>query len=287
MHNKTFRYAYEIDLEEDTTPAKVVRLVGNNKKVLELGCGPGHMSQVLRNNFGCNIIGIEIDEEAAKVARNFCHEVVVCNLDDTDLTRLFEKNTFDVIVMADVLEHLKEPQHTLVQCKQLVSDDGYMVISIPNVAYAGVVASLMMAQFPYADLGILDRTHLRFFTGPSFRILLQRLGYRIEKWLTHQVSVEYTEFKDTFERLPSVVKEYLLKSPDSLVYQFIAKVKPSVTHEEDPLLQELDYLTETCIKERDLWMNNNYCIDTLKKNYADMAEVSLIQRFLKIFKRSS
>jgi len=258
MNSKRFRYAYEIDLEADSTPNKVLDLVGENKKVLELGCGPGHMSKVLTKHLGCQVRGIEIDPEAAKAARDFCRDVTVCNLDETDLRRLFKNGQFDVIIAADILEHLKTPERTLVQCKHLLRQDGYLVISIPNASHVGIVANLMSAQFPYSDIGLLDRTHLRFFTGPSFRSLLRETGYLIDKWLTHKVPVEHTEFKRVFHSLPGPIRKYLIKSPDGLVYQFIIKAQPAPNHESDSLAVRLDKEVEQQIKERDLWLENSY-----------------------------
>ncbi len=258
MRDKRFKYAYKVDMYSDTTAAKILKLVGRGKRVLELGCGPGHMSQVLREDLGCLVTGIEIDPDAAKEAGRYCEDVIVCNLDEIDLTNLFERQPFDVVIMADVLEHLKAPERTLLQCKGLIQDNGFVVISIPNVAHAGIVASLMQAQFPYSDIGLLDSTHLRFFTGPSFRSLLRRVGYCIDHWQAHEVPVEFTEFAPTFNGLPKPVREFLFKCPDSNVYQFILKVRPVLSDEQDFLSQRLDMDIEKSIKERDIWMKNNY-----------------------------
>src|SRR5688572_10494060 len=102
------RYAYPINLDSDTTAAKVVRLVGEGKRVLELGCATGHMSSVLRA-CGCQVVGIEIDAKAAEQARSSCERVVVGDVRRLDLARELDGDRFDVIVAADVLEHVEEP----------------------------------------------------------------------------------------------------------------------------------------------------------------------------------
>ena len=256
--DKKFKYAYDIDLNDDSTASKLLKLVGTNKQVLELGCGPGHMSKVMKEQLACSVTGIEIDAEAAKEAQKFCDEVKVCDLDREDLTRLFPSRHFDVVLMADVLEHLKEPQRTLEQAARLIAPKGFLVISIPNVAHEGIIATVMQGQFPYSDLGLLDKTHLRFFTGQSFRQLLSRCGLCIEKWMTQEVPVNFTEFSKPFEALPEPIRAFLDKCPDARTYQFIIRAKPKGQNEVDDISRQLDAMVEQQLKERDIWFEKHY-----------------------------
>ena len=288
MNDKRFKYAYHIDLDSDTTPAKVVRLVGRGKKVLELGCGPGHMSRVLKEHLGCEVTGVEVDIEAAREAEKHCREVICCDLDRAKLSGYLGDRTFDVIVMADVLEHLIEPERVLRQAKGLLREGGYLVISIPNVAYMGIVASLMSDDFPYSDLGLLDRTHMRFFTGPSFRRLLGSKGFIIKEWQTYEVPVEYTEFKQAFERLPKEIRQFISMCPDSSVYQFILSAAPFGEEDanqgisRDSLAEKLDDEVERGMKERDNWFLKSY---SMEQQVQDDKEVpNLFKRLLSTFK---
>ncbi len=289
MNDKRFKYAYHIDLDSDTTPAKIVRLVGRGKKVLELGCGPGHMSRVLKEHLGCEVTGVEVDEEAAREARKHCREVIVCDLDRAKLSGYLSGRTFDVIVMADVLEHLIKPERVLRQAKGLLRESGHLVISIPNVAYMGIVASLMSDDLPYSDLGLLDRTHMRFFTGPSFRRLLGLEGFIIKKWQTYEVPVEFTEFRDVFERLPKGIRQFISMCPDSCVYQFILSAAPFGKEEgatqkisRDSLAEKLDSEVERRMKERDNWFLKSYSME--QQVQADKEESNLFKRLLSTFK---
>ncbi len=262
MKATTFKYAYEIDLATDTTGAKVVRLVGKGRKVLELGCGPGHMSRVLKGKMHCEVFGVEMDAEAAAHAMPYCESVTVCNLDECDIEKLFGGKKFDVIVMADVLEHLKNPERTLAQCRGLLGPDGRIVVSIPNVTHKGIISCLLAGQFPYRELGLLDATHLRFFTGYSFRRILADCGFLIEKWDTYEVPVEYTEFKKYYEGLPPGVKDYLSRGPDSDIYQFVLSARLSLkghgSVKEDPVAKNLDAMVKERVKRRDIWFETNY-----------------------------
>lgn len=96
-------------MESDAVAARVVRLVGRDKRVLELGCSSGHMAQAFVAH-GCQVVGLEMDAEAAAAARKFCLAVYEVNLDDSNWPDVLEgQPKFDVIVAADVLEHLRNP----------------------------------------------------------------------------------------------------------------------------------------------------------------------------------
>ncbi len=289
---KKFKYSYEIRLDEDSTASKLLRLVGQGKKVLELGCGPGHMSRVLKEELQCNVVGVEIDETAAQEAKKYCNKVEICDLDHEDLTRLFPQEQFDIILMADVLEHLKHPDKTLKQAKQLLTSDASLVISVPNVAHQGILACLMNGQFPYSDLGLLDKTHLRFFTGFSFRQLLSRCGLCIDKWLTQEVPVEFTEFSQFFQSLPKAIRDYLDRCPDSTVYQFIVRAKPVLLHTQEKSIHEegistkLDLALKERLKERDIWFEKHYPMHGNQTNKTPEKEKhSLLGRLLSLFKK--
>ncbi len=234
------RYAYDIDLDSDTTATKVLKMVGRDKKVLECGCGPGHMSKVLKEHFNCDVTGIDLDPASAEMAKSHCDRVLCCDLDSIDLTSSFEKDSFDVILFADVLEHLKDPGRVLVQARDILAPKGFIVISIPNIAYAGVISGLILGEFRYRDTGLLDSTHLRFFTASGIRDLLKKSGYRIRSWDSYTVPFEFSEFKDTFQQLPDVIQAYLHKGANADTYQFIIKAMPSkISGDQDDISRRL------------------------------------------------
>src|SRR5579871_6400427 len=104
------KYDYEIDLNDDGAPARVIRLVGRDKRVLEIGAGPGSMTRVLRDTFECRVTAIEIDEEVIGALTPFCERVFRADLNDPNWHQaLAAEQKFDVIIVADVLEHLYDP----------------------------------------------------------------------------------------------------------------------------------------------------------------------------------
>jgi 2-polyprenyl-3-methyl-5-hydroxy-6-metoxy-1,4-benzoquinol methylase len=170
------RYAPDL-IDDFTSHARVAALVGPQKFVLDIGCGGGFIAERLRNQ-GCHIIGIDRDPALLERARSFCDEVIEHDLEG-DIGALNLPTAFDAVVMADVLEHLREPEALLVAAGNLLRPGGSVVLSVPNVAHVSVRLKLLFGKFDYATTGILDATHLKFFTRRSIEALLQRSGFEV------------------------------------------------------------------------------------------------------------
>lgn len=215
------RYDSEIDMNMDSAHTRVVRLVGKNKKVLEVGCASGYMSRVLVEQFGCDVTGIEVDPEAAKMAREICSRVITGDLETLDIRRELAEDRFDVIICADVLEHLREPVRALSSLRPFLHPEGYVVASIPNIAHLSVVVDLILGRFTYRPLGLLDETHLRFFTRHSIVDCFDRAGFVITKLERIVLEPEKTEFRTILGDLPAELVEFLQAQDDSNTYQFV------------------------------------------------------------------
>jgi 2-polyprenyl-3-methyl-5-hydroxy-6-metoxy-1,4-benzoquinol methylase len=214
------RYEQPVDLTSDSSQARVVRLVGQNKDVLELGCSTGYMSRVLRER-GCRVVAVEQDAGAAERAQCFCEHVIVGDLEQLDLGDALGKARFDVIVAADVLEHLKDPVRLLRALRGFLKDDGWLVASLPNVAHGSVRLALLGGEFAYRPMGLLDRTHLRFFTRDTLQGLFNDAGFIIGHLERREMPLDDSEV--TFDRaaVPSVVLEAMSRDREALTYQFI------------------------------------------------------------------
>ena len=217
------RYSYAIDLQEDSTANKVLRLIGNNKHVLELGCAVGSMTQAMKENNGCSVVAVEIDPLMAEMAEPFCERLIIADLETLDFTATFKDERFDVVVAADVLEHLKDPWQCLEKVRALLKSEGYLVISVPNVAHNVLIAQLMAGRFPYREKGLLDRTHLRFFTRLDLEDMLLATGYLPAIWERNRVAEEQTEFGRDWVELPQSLRDCLAGSVEGQTYQFIVK----------------------------------------------------------------
>jgi 2-polyprenyl-3-methyl-5-hydroxy-6-metoxy-1,4-benzoquinol methylase len=160
-------YSYAIDPQGDSTANKVMALVGSEKQVLELGCGPGSLTRFMKEYGRCSIVAVEFDPDLAKLAEPFCEQMIVADLETLNVAAAFPEQRFDVIVAADVLEHLRDPWSCLKKIRSVLKPEGYLVVSVPNVTHNALIAQMLQGRFAYADKGLLDRTHLRFFARPD------------------------------------------------------------------------------------------------------------------------
>lgn len=221
-------YDYAFDLESGRSASRVARLVGNNKTVLEIGCGPGSQSKVFREQLGCDVVGVEIDPVRAEKARAYCREVHVANLDTDDLGTILKDEKFDVVVCADVLEHLRNPEALLVKLKLFLKADGYLVTSIPNITHASIVYEMVHGRFDYKSEGLLDSTHIKLFSCASALSLIENAGYWVNELQKARTLPQHTEFKTN--PISSEDKQILAaihsRNPDADTYQFIIKAHP-------------------------------------------------------------
>jgi 2-polyprenyl-3-methyl-5-hydroxy-6-metoxy-1,4-benzoquinol methylase len=158
-------------------PEILERIPLSASNLLELGCAAGILGQTVKARQQCRYVGVELDPSVARIAANSLDQVVVLDLDTSELP--FEAGTFDCVICADVLEHLKDPWAVLAQVFSLLQPGGHVVVSIPNIRNLGVMAALAAGDWAYQDAGILDRTHLRFFTLRTFAQALAGSGFEI------------------------------------------------------------------------------------------------------------
>lgn len=227
------RYGGDFDVTDRNSPhAQLVMMVGSNKRVLEVGPGVGHVSRKLRAQ-GCEVTCIENHEEMAAVAQDFCFRMLVGDIESPELYRQISAERFDVIAFGDVLEHLRDPQGTLVKMRSLLLPEGYVVASIPNVAHRSVRLSLLFGEFNYADAGLQDRTHLRFFTRKTVELMVVEAGFRI----VEMIRIRDPSLMDSYLRkTASLPKRILLEMikvlfrllirGEGLTYQFVIKCVP-------------------------------------------------------------
>jgi len=152
-------------------------------RVLEVGCGSGATLQWLQQQGRCGrTVGIELFEAAGAIARSRVDELHVGNA-ETMIPGLFEPASFDLVLCLDVLEHMNDPWAFVLQVQRLLKTGGTLVASIPNVRHLRVVLPLLLAgRWRYEESGILDRTHLRFFTQGSALALVSPPGLRVTQW---------------------------------------------------------------------------------------------------------
>ena len=219
-------YLRSIRPDERTSLSVLSGLVHDGATVLDLGCGSGALGTYLRETRNCTVDGLTWSEAEAELARRAYRQVVVADLDAANLLELFAAQQYDYIICADVLEHLRGPDNVLRQCRDLLKPTGQLLFSVPNAGYAGLVAELMQGDFRYREEGLLDSTHLRFFTRKSLARFLGDNAWEIKAMDTIRREMPESEFKAQFDELPPAVSRYLLSPRDALTYQFIGSATP-------------------------------------------------------------
>jgi 2-polyprenyl-3-methyl-5-hydroxy-6-metoxy-1,4-benzoquinol methylase len=149
---------------------------GGGRRLVDVGAAHGYLAGALRAQ-GFEVTGIEADRVLGAEAAKHCDEFLLLDLDGP-LPGFAEP--FDLMVFGDVLEHLRNPLAVLREFAESLKDDGAVIISLPNIANIYVRLNLLMGRFDYQDRGILDRTHMRFFTRRSFRQFLNDAGLEVE-----------------------------------------------------------------------------------------------------------
>lgn len=218
-------FVYDLTVDpraENNTHAFALGMIGHNKSVLEVGCATGYFTKVLTER-GCKVVGMELDPEAAKVADEWAERVVVGNVDDDDLWNLVDDESFDVITFGDVLEHLRDPLAVLKSSVRKLKATGFIVTSLPNVADGDVRLSLLHGSFPYRDIGLLDRTHIRFFTLETIRDLLYEAGLVVVETERVVMPLFGSEIGVRAEDYAVEVLDEVRRDSEFETYQFVMK----------------------------------------------------------------
>lgn len=227
MHvNRIHTYEYDFDINGQNAAAFVVQMVGKNKRVLEVGAGPGSISRVLINS-GCTLEALEIDPKAIEILSKYCNSIHSLDLNSAEWVKTFEGKSLDTIVAADVLEHLSSPWKTIREMKSLISSDGNIVLSLPHAGHMCVMASLLNGDFSYKDSGLLDKTHIRFFGLKNIEQLASQADLKIIEARFVLASPASTELKSQWDQLGFFQKLYLALRAEGYIYQVVIKLAPA------------------------------------------------------------
>lgn len=218
-------YRRHIDPQGEDSLACLLRRVAPGATVLELGPATGYLTQHLHEVMGCHVDAIELSPEMAHHARPWCRRIVVGDLEQLDLAAALDGATYDTVLAADVLEHLRDPWSLAQRLAGCLAPGGRLLLSVPNVAYLGVLVDLLHGRFRYGDEGLMDRSHLRFFTFDSLRDLLEDAGWHV--WDAEPVPLSLTdsEFRVRIEALGPALRDELLARPDALCYQWVVEAR--------------------------------------------------------------
>ena len=214
---------------KDATPNRTWSALANQiqsgSKVLEFGSASGYMTRYLTEELSCDVYIAEIDPNAAKQASIYATDCFNGDIETYDWERKWNNQKFDVIMFADVLEHLKDPWKMLGIAKNYLAPRGKILASLPNICHNSVIIELWNNRFNYQELGLLDKTHLRFFSEQTARQLFSSNDLTIEAM--SYMRIKKTELRNSPKELPWLVRKALKKRILSDVYQFVITATPN------------------------------------------------------------
>ncbi|MBI9114765.1 methyltransferase domain-containing protein [Sanguibacter suaedae] len=200
----------------------ILEQVGRDKKVLDVGCASGYLAEALVAR-GCAVSGVEFDERAAEVARPHLERLVVDDLNTLVLSEVFAGEQFDVVVFGDILEHLQDPAGTLRSAVALLAPGGSIVISIPNVAHGSLRLALLGGEWNPTDRGLLDATHIRFFTYTTLVSMVEGAGLQVDEARSTVADALATEVAVPTGMLPPEIVDWVRRRPLADAYQFVIR----------------------------------------------------------------
>ncbi|QVK17123.1 glycosyltransferase [Mycoplasmatota bacterium] len=244
MSNK---YDFELNLNAENSLSLIAKEIKPSSIVLEFGPAHGRLTKYLNEELNCQVYIVEIDETAILDATRYAVDYVIGDIEEYHWVEKFKGVKFDYILFADVLEHLYNPHKVIEVSKDLLKDDGSFLMSVPNVAHNSILIDLFNDKFNYNEIGLLDNTHIRFFTYRSILDFFKKLDLVQVKQFGTKASVNEIEIKNTYSDLPLEVAKYLKTKKYGEIYQFVFR------------LQKLSYVKEHNIQvHNDIIKENNY-----------------------------
>lgn len=195
--------------------------IGEGRRALDIGCARGHLLGELENR-GWKCIGIDTDESDVAICNAHGLVALKCDITTDSHTNL---GLFDLVVLADVLEHVPDPLRVLRHVYSLLNPGAQIVVSVPNVAHISTRLQLLFGRFQYVERGILDRTHLRFFTRRALIELLTDCNFDVQQMVSSAVPLEVVWPYLTRSKLGRMIVAVNDRLPDlwsgGFAYQYI------------------------------------------------------------------
>lgn len=201
------------------------------RRIVEVGCMHGQMAHAYKQkNPSVNYVGIDIDPDYAKIASIYCDKVMAANIEDVSVSEFQSLFPSDCWIFGDCLEHLKDPWSLLRKIRASIDSDGCLLICIPNAQHWGVQQRLLSGQFRYEDSGLMDKTHLRWFTRVTLLEMFQEAGWAVAQGFARTLPVapqqsSVLEGIRAFAQACGIDAEMAVN--DALPFQYIFKLTPA------------------------------------------------------------
>lgn len=241
-------YDFSLDLNTVNTMSVLIGWIGNNSKILEFGPASGRLTKYLKEEKNCAVTIVEMDESSGKIAAQYAKRAYL-GKEEGNIENFYwakDPSLYDYIVFADVLEHLSDPKHVLEESRKHLNHAGKILISIPNISHNSIIIDLCKDEFNYDDTGLLDKTHIHFFTYQSFKKLITAIGMKIADQSFIYSRVGNNEIENSYFDLPVEVTNYLRKRPEGSIYQYVF------------CLNSIMEISETCLPDTRVAYEEDY-----------------------------
>ena len=223
------KYDFQLDLETKNSTSVIIKMMKENTDVLEIGPAHGRLTKHLKENMNCSVDIVEIDLEAGNHAKQYARNALVGleagNVSADYWFETLQDNKYDYIICADVLEHLHNPDKVLERLKSLLKPDGSILISIPNFTHSSVLVNLFNDIFEYNEIGLLDNTHIHFFTYKSFMKMVKDAGLiPVQEDATFAATYK-TELKTKLSDVSGSIAKVIMGKKYSNAYQYLFELK--------------------------------------------------------------
>lgn len=222
------KYDTQIMLDKKTSLTYIISHITSGSTVLEFGPATGYMTRYLKKEKQCEVYIIEVDQEAYESALVYAEKGICCDAEKLEWIDVLQGMKFDYITFADVLEHLRNPEVVLAKCLPFLKEAGRILISIPNIAHNAVLIDLYNNKFQYRKTGILDNTHLRFYTHDSLRELFHGCGLSVAEEDAVEFDLEYVGFDNSETDVPEDFWKELKSREFGNVNQFLFELKRNI-----------------------------------------------------------
>lgn len=279
------KYDFKLEIEnEDNSLSKLLARIKPHSRILEFGCANGRMTQYMHTKLSCEVTIVEIDHEAGEAAAQYASKALLGEVEGDIETfvwcKKLTKGFYDYIIFADVLEHIKNPEQVLKRAKDFLASGGSILVSLPNIANNAIIANLINDEFIYTDLGLLDSTHISFFTKKTFERLIKKIGMYLYYESATTGNIGHNEVAVSYDEISPELNKILMGREYGIVYQNIFefgneyKGEVLTEYREDPFPYFCSTVLTRYANEDDLDLENTYLYHTnlhghlhLKKKY--------------------